>query len=222
MDLGNFIAGIFYSLLPRRWWRGWSYASTADFARSAVLSGLLEMLFFATLTLGQFERHMASRSKLIANANVNEGTQLWLLGIFIFDFLIQPVSMVVVYFTLEGFARGYTAWLHGAVLPTLPLYLLSKWGARHDRRRTIKSMGPWMQDMVEQVSDHEVRIFSSRPKDWTPATTIAFRQQMWELEKAEELSNPRRYAYRLKLRTSTVAIRVLREYDPETEPLPRD
>jgi hypothetical protein len=38
---------------------------------------------------------------------------------------------------------------------------------------------------------------------------------MWELAKSEEIEGTRRYVYRLKLRSSSVPIRALREYDPE-------
>ena len=215
MDAGKFIAGIYYSLLPQQWWRGWRYASTADFARSATVCGLAEMGLFGWLTLQRFGHHMVARSKLVADVGMNEGTQLWVLAVFIADFLIQLVSLVLIYFTLEGFARGYNAWLHDQVLPTLPLSLLARWQQKSRAATQEKALGERVRDFVERQSDGELRIASCRPKDWTISTTISYEDQMWELAKSEELQGPRRYVYRLKLRSSSVPIRALRKYDPE-------
>lgn len=214
MHWNNLIAGVYYSLLPKRWWGRWQIASTSDFSRSAVISGLVEFVFFARLTLLWFARFMIGRSKLVAGVGMNEGTQLWVLAIFLVDFLIQPLSIVLVYFTVEGFVRGYTAWLHGTVLPTLPFHLIAKWQSRRDRQRNDKALGPLLADIVENLSVIELRISSSRPKDWTTSTTVSYRGQMWELTAAEQVAGDRRFVYRLKIRSSNVAIRAIREYEP--------
>ena len=217
MEWISFTAGIGYSLLPKQW-RGRHSSATIEFARAGVVSGLLEMVVFGSLTLNHFARFMVARSKLVADAPMNEGTQLWVLAIFIVDFLIQPLSIVLVYFTLEGFARGYTAWLHGNVLPSLPLFLVATWQARHRQASAERSHEPRLGDVVEEVSPGELRILTCRPKDWASTTTIAYRQEMWEVVKTGQTAGARKFAYHLRLRRSNVAIRAIREYDPEHEP----
>lgn len=217
MNWKNFIAGIWYSLLPKRWWANWEFSSTSDFARSGVVCGLIEFLVFSRLTLLWLARFMIARSKLVAGAGMNQGTQLWVLAIFLVDFMIQPLSLVLVYFALEGFARGYTAWLHGIVLPTLPFHLIAKWQSRHEHRANDNALGPHIADIVEHLSPGEVRIASSRPKDWSASITIAYNDQMWELLGCEQAAGPRMFIYRLKVRTSNVAIRAIRTYEPGSE-----
>lgn len=214
MDLVKFIAGIYYSLLPKSWWRGWNCASTADFSRSGLVSGLLETVFFGWLTWGRFSQNMIERSKLVGGVEMNAGTQLWAFGIFLIDFLVQPVSLIVIYFTLEGAARAYTAFLHDVVLATLPLSLLAKWQQRHTRTEQEKALGPRVRDVVETTPDG-LRVASCRPKDWTGSTTISYHDEMWELAKSGEAVGARRFVYSLRKRNSNVAIRALREYDPE-------
>ena len=214
MDLGKFITGIYYSFLPKRWWGGWNYASTADFARSGLVSGFIEAVFFGWLTYGRFSQHMIDRSKLVGGVGMNAGTQLWALGIFFLDFVIQPLSLLLIFFTLEGLARFYTAFLHSVVLPTLPLSLIAKWQHRHSLGEHEKALGPRVRDAVEATPEG-LRVASCRPKDWTATTTISYGDELWELARSENGPAPRRFVYSLRKRNSNVAIRALRQYDPE-------
>jgi len=197
-----------------------------DAARGAFWSGIVESVLclgafcfryleFLQYRVGGFAEDLIHHSAedAMGAVSVQFGSGMVSLG----EYLIQPLSMALVYFSIEGTVRFVAATIQGEVVPTMPLQLVA-WAHQGVARRRYETwLGEKVPDEVLRGSgqDFEYRVASCRPKPWTPSTTISYEEGLFEVFKQEQGEPPRRFIYLLKKAPAHKVVRGLHNYDPE-------
>jgi hypothetical protein len=142
VDWRNFFEGIFYSLLPKEYWRSWRPSSTVDFARSAITSGLIECGGFLYLLVYGYFHFLAVRThQLQAVEGANEGTQLYFFSVLTVEYAFHPLSLLALCLSGEGALRSWAAFFTDEIVPSLPIKLAALTQAWLKMRRMEKSIG---------------------------------------------------------------------------------
>ena len=224
----NWFLSIFVSLLPERYRKpfGWGFVSSAG----AVTSGLIELLacvitllyryvMFAGHRLGLMPEHVT-----LGAAEKGGETAIMGMGIFVtMEYAIQPLTLLLGYFAVEGLVRAGAGLVTKEVVPTLPLQLVSFLHGRASAAATERAMGPRVADEVRtDVKGCDLQIASCRPKlSWNKLMTISYADQLYEVASEEQGELPRRFVYRLTKKPESKVVRGLHMYDPE-EALPEE
>ena len=218
------LASMLCSLLPQRFRGG--LRGSSDLGRGAFWSGLVELvvclgmfcfryLHFLQIQVGEFAgmliRHAADEA--MGSMAVQFGAGTVTLG----EYLIQPLSIMLAYFAIEGAVRLSASIIQGEAVPSMPLQLLAWADVWIERRRHRAWLGPKVADEVLYGSgqDFAIRIASCRPKPWNGLTTIAYQDQLFEMFKEEVGEPPRRFIYLLRKAPPHKVVRGLHQYDPE-------
>src|SRR3972149_3782999 len=110
----SFLAGILLSLLPARYRRWWEPASTLDFLRASFVSGLVQGLgcfvVFILRYLIFFQQRVMEMGGQVMGAGGEEAlgvrsVQCGMGVVSTLDYLIQPLTLLLIYFALEGAVR---------------------------------------------------------------------------------------------------------------------
>lgn len=228
--MGNFLAGIVLSLLPERYRSWWQPASTVDFRRATLLSGVLQfggcLFLLIDRYLAFFQQRVQEMGTVVIGAGAEEAlasrTLQYGMGLVTtLEYLMKPLTILLIYFGLEGLVRLGAALITEELLPTLPLALAVRLQERIEGRRAEKALGPPIADLVERATgkDYELRIASCRPKPtWDRLMTVAFEDEHYEVVREEPGRPPRRFIYLLRKIPPGKIIRGLHHYDPH-EPL---
>ena len=218
MDWPNFFLGIFYSLLPKNYWRSWRPSSTVDFARSAIASGVIECVGFLYLLIhGYFHFLVVRTHQLQGVENTNEGTQLYVLVLLSIEYVFHPLSLICMGLMADGALRAWAAFLSDEILPSIPVRLVAWVQAWQQARQQKKTMGPEIPDLFERVreQDYDARICSQRPKDgWRISGTICVEAEFHEIVRVETGTTPRPFVYLLRKLPAGRVIRGMNRYDP--------
>ena len=141
------------------------------------------------------------------------------LGVFMLvGFLLQPLTMILLYFAAEGGSRGLAAVMAGEIRGSLPLWLVAYFQGKVEAWREEAKLGPRITDQVEPApSDSgELRVASCRAKaDWDDRVTISYQQMLYEVASQEKGSQPRPFVYLLRPKPEYKVIRGLRYYVPD-------
>jgi hypothetical protein len=210
------------AFLPRRYRSAVSVSPSA-----AVNSGAAQLL----LCMGAlvYRYFSFTHLRLFADPNVmlkaaEKGGETAIRGsglLLLLEYLIQPLTIVLVYFTLEGVVRLAAAAITEEVVPTLPLYLVL---LSQDKLRSIRHERALGERIIDEVSfvdssSGSLRIESCRPKEkWNKLITISYQDELYEVVSAEKGSPPRPFVYLLRKKPDHKVIRGIHHYDPE-EPL---
>jgi hypothetical protein len=134
----DFLIGIVVSLLPapyREWWN--------ERLEAAMVSGLFEMVGSVTLLFARYiqfiSQSMASMSQFgIGVHSVTGETGVMGLGLFLLlRYLASPITLLLLFFFIEGLARALDPVINQRVLPSFVFYSVD-WIIR-DLRRTFLS-----------------------------------------------------------------------------------
>ena len=214
MNWPKFLTGIFFSMLPRAYWSNWNYASTSDFRRSTILSGLIELAVSMWLVVARYKSFVLFRAhQLSFLAGTNEGTQLYMSGVITVEYLLQPLTIALAYCTVEGALRSVAAWTSGETYPVLLIKVIQILQERILRRQEKPTVIP---DKVEQALDswQGIRIASVLPKEgWRKSSTIAIGDELYEIEAIEQVTGPHKVAYVLRKKPKGAIIRGLYRYE---------
>ena len=192
-------------------------------AGAALASGVLELL---TCVITLIYRYLLFGSnRLFGPANVTmkaaeSGGETAVMGSGIFlllEYLIQPVTLLLIYFAIEGLARALAALVSDEVIPTLPMQSLAWLQGAGERRYAEHAAGPRVVDVVQSVKSElpELTILSCRPKsDWNQLTTISYEGELYELSRQETGLPPRRFVYMLRKKPEGKVVRGIYHYDP--------
>lgn len=141
------------------------------------------------------------------------------LGVFMLvGFLLQPLTIILLYFAAEGGSRGLAALMAGEIRGSLPFWLVAFARNKMEAWREEKKVGPRITDQVEKTppEGNELRIASCRPKpDWNDRVTISYQQALYEVASQETGPGPRPFVYLLRPRPEYKVIRALRYYVPD-------
>lgn len=220
----EFFLSLVASYLPRFYRERWFGTVTPDLRRGALLTGIGQMLVCLGLFVFGYLRWIAYLGALFAQAYAASGMEMsernYAAGVgmtALTSYMLRPVTLVLVYFTLEGLLRMTAALITSETVPTLPLVLVAFLHRRLEHNRQENYWGMRVHDVVQQGdgTDFDLRVLSCRPKDWGSLVTLSYDGELYVVEGVERAPSPRRFAYLLrKLPPGTVA-RGLREYDPE-------
>lgn len=138
------------------------------------------------------------------------------LGVFMLvGFVLQPLTIILLYFAAEGGSRGLAALLMGEIRGSLPFWLVALARNKAEAWREEKRLGPRVADEVA-ATEEGLRIASCRPKaDWDERVTIAYQQGLYEVASQEEGTMPRPFLYVLRKKPEYKVIRALRYYAPD-------
>jgi hypothetical protein len=207
------------SFLPKKYRNG--ITSQEIPARGAVLGGVVEFATGAFLLLRGYSPFMQTQLASVplsvaveAGKQGGESAFMGLGSIFMLAYFAQPVSLALLFLVFEGGCRVIAAFLTGEVVGSLPFYFICLLHTRLGYWHRESQMGRRVPDQVQSTPGEGLQISSSRPKSWTPLTTIAYQGILYELESAKSGTSPRQFIYLLRKKPLSAVIRGLYEYDP--------
>lgn len=192
--------------------------STVTLIRATTITGILQFLLFTTLTVMRYRAFALLRgrqwSPVIGGAS--DAVHVTAMLILTLEFLIQPISLILIYFSIEGMARFVSGLVLEQPLASLPAVVVLKIQVWRREKRATDQARQQPPDVVEIISDGEnVRIASCLPKlTWTPTITIGFHGHWYLVEREEKGVDPHIYIYVLKRAPTGRVLRAYEEYPP--------
>ncbi len=224
----NLIISTLLSLLPKAWRGRWAWRWEVDVVRGAMVCGLLELLgslaVYGVRYLWFFDRRVGEMTVQAMGKGAEEGlassyVQFGMGFVTTLDYMIRPVSMLLMYFCIEGLVRFAAALISDEVVPTLPLQLIALAQQRMSKAAAERALGPRVVDEAQPGDGNTMRILSCRPKPgWNHLMTISYQDQLYEVARQEQGPPPRRFVYVLQPKPEHKVIRGLHHYDPEEAP----
>lgn len=189
---------------------------------AAIASGVAQILIFFYLLVRYylaFSHHWlrAAPDEVTYGAYSSSGEPgLMGVGVFmLFSFVLQPLTMLLLYLVIEGASRSLGVVLSGEIRGNLLLWLVEIGQEKVEAWREQKRLGPRVVDEVVATED-ELRIASCRAKaDWDERVTIAYQQGLYEVAAQEHGVAPRPFIYVLRKKPEFKVIRGLRQYSPD-------
>ena len=221
----KFLLSVVFSVVPPRYRGRFLADPDVNVQRGALFSGIVETVVCALLLWLRYppyvQGRMAEASAAVAKAggsdNISQGVAAFsTAGLSLFEYIVQPVSLLLLFFLVEGIARLTAAVVTGEVLPTLPLQIIA-WAHRGGEAwKQERDLGPRIADAVSPgAADYDLRIESCRPKPWNTLTTISYNDQLYEVLRELTGSLPRRFVYLLRKAPESKLVRGLHYYSPE-------
>jgi hypothetical protein len=225
----DFLIGLLLALLPTRIrerhmpaWHGnlRACALSSGIVQSVALLGILgsRYWYFMNYRLGSINE--AAISKDAANAVGSIHVQFGMGMVSLLEFLLQPISILLIYFVFEGVVRVAASVVSGEVLGTLPILLLDKMVNAIQNRREKERLGERVPDVVAlppmEGSGYDLSVSSCRAKpSWDQFMTVSYQDKLYEICDYFEAAPPRRHVYLLRRAPVNKVIRGLHQYDPE-------
>ena len=179
--------------------------------RSATWGGLAQFLLAAFLLLVRLKTHFVLRAQQLGPhiAGSNETGQTIIVLIVFLDFLIHPLSLLLLYFAIEGFIRFVGGLIPGEIVPSLLVSLCFKTTDSASHRRV-----PPVADIADRLADGRIRIASASQKaGWNSSVTLGIGGQWFEVESEEQASPPWAFIYILRPASPGKVLRGYQEYD---------
>jgi len=224
------VAGIFLALLPQRYRRWAEERGGGHLAASATASGALQSLACLGAFIGRYFVFRQQRIDQWAADVIGKGGEEIFLArgagytigfMTTLEYLLQPLSLLLLYFTFEGAVRMLAGMITGEVVGTLPLQGVAWLHGKAEARWAEWRLGPRIADLVQEGkgTEYDLRILSCRPKKtWDRMMTIVYEDVFYELEGEERGPFPRQFIYLLRRIPEGKIIRGYHYYRPD-EPL---
>lgn len=206
----GFLAGVVLSFLPKRYRERFPDSMRGDLRQGALVSGLVQclacLLIFSVRYLSFLQQRVGGLGeRVIAHgaeeALISRGAQFGMGYVSLVEYIFHPLSLLLIYFTLEGAVRFYAAGIVEEIVGTLPLHILAWAQERLGRARAERALGPRVPDLVESVysADSDLRIFSCWPKrGWDRLITVSYEDQLYAVVGEQTGKPPHRFIYRLR------------------------
>jgi len=217
-ELVHFLISSLASFLPERWRH-----QVAVSISSAAVSGVAEFVFCLGIIIYRYfsfmhMRLLASMDVMLKSAERAGETAIMGSGfVLLLEYVIQPLTIVLCYFTFEGVLRLIAAVVTQEVYPSLPFYLALLARQKIEGVRRERALGERIIDEVRVVESaaFALQIASCRPTEgWNKLTTIAYGDQLYELAAVKEGLPPRPFVYLLRPKPDHKVIRGIHRYDP--------
>jgi hypothetical protein len=218
---------VFLSLLPRRYRERFTTAESSDLRWGAMVGGLLQALVCLGLFILRYLSFFEYRIGDIGERTIARGAEHVLTApaaqfgmgfTTTVEYLVQPLTLVLIYFTVEGVVRLTAALVTEEIVGTLPLYIIA-WGQeRRGAARAERALGPRVPDIVEPMysPDYDLRIFTCRRKvGWDRMMTVSYDGQFYEVLDEQPGKPPHHFIYRLRKSRPGRLIRTVHQYDPQ-------
>jgi len=184
--------------------------------RSATWGGLAQLLLTALLLIVRLKRHFVLRAQQFGPhmAGSNETGQAIVALIVFLDFLIHPLSLLLLYLAIEGFVRFAGGIITGEIVPNLLVSLYFKTANSMSRSLARRRSAPPVADIADRLADGRVRISSASQKTgWNSSITVGIGGQWFEVESEEQAPPPRTFMYVLRPASPGKVLRGYQEYD---------
>lgn len=223
-----FLGGIPLSLLPVRY-RVRLGVNGGDLVPAATVSGALQTFIFLFLLtfryLALFERNVQEGGESIVaglgSAALASDTVQWGLGFSAtVESLVHPMTLILLYFTLEGLFRTLAAGAAGEVVGTLPLGLVAAVHGRVVRGFRSNAFGKRVADEVSAGTEgYDLTVRSCRPKpSWNRYIAIRHANQLYQIVEETAGSRPRPFVWHLRKYPAGYLVRAVVDYRPDGEP----
>ena len=226
-SLVRFIALSLIALLPREYQNRWEWTSEASLRYPAIVSGLAEAVICLALVIVRYFWFIDWRLGTIAAAALKRpgGDEVLAAGAVqygagfatLVEYIFRPLTVLLIYFTIEGALRFFAALITYEYAGTLPL-CLAAWGwERLQREWKEHQLGPRVPDAVEHCKgiSYDLCIASCRPKPgWNHLVTVEYEDQLYELYDERKGGPPRPHIYLLRKLSPQRIIRGLHHYHP--------
>lgn len=217
----GFLIGLATSWFPEAWRKRWFDSFDSNPTGSAIVTGVVQLL----VCLSWLGWHYPAFVRAQMNAAVSDATMgamdkggetavMGLGPLLLIAYLIQPLSLLLLYFLFEGGIRIVAATTTHETLPTLPLFLASLLDERARDYRRERAMGPRIVDLVQVEGASDLLIASCRPKTWVALNTIRYQDVLYELVKINHGAKPRPYLYLLRKIPPNKTVRGVYDYSP--------
>ncbi|MGH9651309.1 MAG: hypothetical protein ACRD3I_12670, partial [Terriglobales bacterium] len=223
----SFLLSIFLSFLPRRYRIRLSVYAGMDLRNGALVSGIIEgfvclgifivrYLGFIQAKVGELgERAIAKGAEGVLAA---PAVQYGMGYVSMVEYLLHPLTWLVIYFALEGTVRAVAAATTEETIGTLPLHVVAWADEKFGDWRMERALGPRVADIVESIysPDYDLRIFTCRPKrNWDRMITVSYQGQFYEVLGQQDGKSPQPFVYRLRKSKPGRVVRAVHDYDPE-------
>lgn len=190
--------------------------STHRVVACATWAGLAQLLGFGFLLLLHYRSFVLARMQQWGPhlAGTGEMVQSAALLVTTLEFLIYPLSLLLVYFAAEGMARFVAGLISSQVVPSLPVFLAFRMADHKRQRRETARLQSLQPDTVEFLAEGRVRIASAhRRENWNASVNIGISGQFHEIEHKEPAMPGRPFVFVLKPAGAGRALRGYEEYD---------
>jgi hypothetical protein len=223
----SFLLSILASFLPRRYRTRLPIFSEMDFRNGTLVSGIVEGLACLLIFIVRYLGFIQAKVGAMGQAAIDRGAEGVLAApavqygmgyVATVEYLIHPLTLLLIYFALEGVVRAVAAATTEETVGTLPLHVVAWAEEQFTAWRMERRLGPRVADIVEPIysPDYDLRIFSCRPKrNWDRLMTVSHEGQHYEIVGQQEVKPPRRFMYRLRKSKPGRVVRVIHYYDPE-------
>jgi hypothetical protein len=218
----SFLIGLATSFFPEGWRKRWFSSIDVNPTSSAVVTGVAQFLACIAWLGWHYPAFVRSQMNgAVGNATMGamekggETAAMGLGPLLLVAYLIQPFSMVLVYFMFEGGIRIIAAVTTHETVPTLPLFLASLLDARAREYRRERALGPRVVDVAQMEGASDLLVASCRPKAWTALTTIRYQDVLYEVAKSNQGAKPRPYLYLLRKIPPHKLVRGVHDYSPD-------
>lgn len=223
----HFLAGIVLSLFPERYRKKEFPPESGELRAVTIISALLQMLaclgifiwrYFAFLRfrvqdLG--ERMLdAGQDTVLANPELQMGMGF----VSLLEYILLPLSFLLIYFFFEGAVRFFSAAFTGETLATLPLATIGWTHNYLEEQQERRRYGEKVSDLVEEGdgTEFDLRISSCRAKPkWGRTMIVFYQSKYYQVWKQVEGKPPRPFVYLLKKKPPEAEVTYFHKYDPD-------
>jgi hypothetical protein len=184
--------------------------------RAAIWGGLAQFFLFALVLALQFKNYFAYRAQQLAPHmdGTNEVVQAGFAVIVTLEFLIHPLSLLLLYLAIEGLIRFAGGVVAAEVVPNLVVFLAFKTVNSAIRLRRQQRSAATVPDTLEKLPDGRLRISSGQPKPgWNASITIGVNGQWFEVDRERPGMPPHDFIYILRPAHAGKILRGYEEYD---------
>ncbi len=217
------------TLLPARYRPRTSLFDEFDIRPAAMVSGIVQMAIIAVLWWLGYRHYVDLRvggAKNVVVGMAEKGGETAIMGYGVYlliEYCLLPQTLLLFYFLFEGGVRFVAAFVHGELVPTLPLVGVAALHTLLDKKRDERELPPLVIDKVERVDnpDCQLRIWTCRVREWNNLTTISYEDELYEVVRHEIGALPRPVMYELRRKPEGKIVRGLHHYSPD-ELLPKE
>jgi len=219
--------GMILSLLPKRYRDRLPDSVQADLRHGAIASGLLVSLvglaFFIVRYLGFIQYRVGGLGQRaidrgVEGVLVNRVVHFGMGAVATAEYVLHPVTLLLIYFSIEGATRLLAALVTEEVTGTLPLYVVAWVEDRFSQARAERALGLRVPDIAESVysPDYDLRLITCRRKrGWDRMMTVDWEGQLYAVAGEQTGRPPHHFIYRLRKSPPGRVVRHLHRYDPD-------
>jgi hypothetical protein len=223
----SFLVGMLLSFLPKRYRERFPESVRGNLRPGAAVSGLVQclgcLLIFSARYLSFLQQRVGGLGERAIAHGAEEAlgataAQAGMGYVSLVEYIFHPLSLLLIYFALEGAVRFYAAGIVEEIVGTLPLHIVAWAQERVGQARAARALGPRLPDVVESVysADFDLRIFSCRPKrHWDRLLTVSYEEQLYAVVGEQQGKPPRRFIYQLRKVPLGWIVRNIHYYSPD-------